>query len=269
MGLPYTAVLTDIFGEQWPFNHGCPVRLVFLDGLGAAPFELDGSTGVNQPGITIHGRNDEPNMLKAGMFIDRPGGGNAAVSQLAQWREANGRGGIDEPIMRLTVTDTDRFQEVRLIRWLNEPEFVKIHACGRAYDEVEWQSDESWWRTDPIVESFTAAQFASAKVSNRGHVSSWPHYRLEGPITNPRIGLMGELVGLPSLTAGQWLEIETDPEWWEIRDHTGLDRSWIGNRWHIKAPARTDSITVSVTGTGTTTATKLTVTVPQLFWSAL
>lgn len=269
MGLPFTAVLTDIFNGEWAFNQGGPVRLKYLEGLGGAAHEFDTSVGVNQPGVSVHGRNDEPNILKAGVYVDHRSGGADAVALLSRWRDSNGRGGIDEPLLRLTLLDTGRFQEVRLVRWLNDPQFVEIHACGRAFDEVEWQSDESWWRTDPIVQSFTAAQFATAKVDNLGHVASWPHYRLEGPITNPKLGLLGELVSLPTLTAGQWLEIETDPEWWEIRDQAGLDRSWIGNRWYKKAPARTDGITVSITGTNTTAATKLTVTIPQLFRTAL
>ena len=272
MSLPYAAVLTDIYSNEWTFNQGGPVRLQYLDGLEGAEFGFDERKGVAQAGVTTVARNDEPNILSAGVYIDHKAGGTDAVDLLSRWRKANGRGwGLlpNGPLMKLTVLDTGRFQMVRLLRWKNKPEFVKIHDCGRAFDEVEWRSDESWWRSDPYVYTFTSAQFATAKINNDGDEPSWLHFRLTGPITNPKIGILGEQIPLPSLAAGQWLDIETDPDYWEIRDQSGLDRSWIGERWHKQAPAETADIPVSVTGTATTAATRLVVTVPQLYWSAL
>lgn len=270
--LPITATLTDIFGKVWRFNADGLCRIKEIDGLDGAPWKFDETAGVAQPGVTVHGRNDEANTITASIYIDHPDAGLAGRNLLAQWRKGNGRGwprNPGGPLMKFEVADTRRFQMVRLMSFKKAAEYQKIFDCGRAFDEVEWRSDESWWRTKPIVKTFTAAQFPDAEVANKGDEASWPHYRLEGPIVDPKIGLDGELIALPTLTAGQWLEIESDPDWWEIRDQAGVDRSWIGNRWHTKAPAGNKKIPVTITGTGTTTATKLTVTVPQLFWSAL
>lgn len=274
MSLPVTCTLTDIFGELWPFSQPpTPVRLVEEPtGLDGAPYEFDDIVGAGQAGVTGNSRIDHPNVIGCKVYIDSPGGGRDARDLLAAWRHANGRGWSllpDGPLMKFEVEDTGRYQMVRLLQFKNRAEYLKIHSCGRAYDEVEYRSDESWWRTDPIVETFAAAEFPVAAVANFGDVDSWLHYKLEGPITSPKIGIGSELISLPSLTAGQWLDIETDPDLWDIRDQAGVDRTWIGERWHIKAPANTDAVPISITGTGTTSATKLTVTVPQLFWSAL
>ena len=271
MTLPLTCVLTDVFGKNIEFNQGGPFRLHYIN-LGGPAFEFDDLDGVNQAGVTNSAIKYKPGSITAGIRIDGGTGGPDARNLLAAWRRGNGIGGARRSggkLMRFEVAETARFQEVRLVAFKNAPEYVKMHAVGRAYDEVEWRSDETWWRTDPYEFAFTAAEFGAAKVRNDGDVDSWVHYRLDGPITNPKVGIDGELIPLPSLTAGQWLDIETDPDRWAIWDQAGVDRSWIGERWHVKAPADTEEIPLSITGTGTTSATKLTVTVPQLFWSAL
>ena len=272
MGLPLTCVLTDVFGNEWPFNQGgSRVRLKYVN-LDGADFDFDDLEGVNQAGVTNSSIKYKPGSITAGVRIDGGKGGADARSLLADWRRANGVGGArragGQP-MRFTILETGRFQEVRLVGFKNPPDYVKIHAVGRAYDEVEWRSDETWWRADPYVFTFSAAQFASAKIGNDGDIDTWVHYKLDGPITNPKLGINGELISLPTLTAGQWLDIETNPDYWAIWDQAGFDRSWIGERWHKKAPADTADIPISITGTGTSGATKLTVTVPQMYWAAL
>lgn len=271
MTLPLTCVLTDVFGQTVEFNQGGPFRLHYVN-LGGPTFEFDDLDGVNQAGVTNSSIKYRPGSITAGVRIDGGRGGPDARDLLAAWRKSNGVGGARRPggkLMRFELIETGRFQEVRLVGFKNPPDYVKMHAVGRAYDEVEWRSDETWWRTDPYVFTFTAAQFAAANIRNDGDIDSWVHYKLEGPITNPKIGIAGELIALPSLTAGQWMDIETNPDYWAIYDQAGLDRSWIGDRWHGKAPADTEEIPMSITGTGTTSATKLTVTVPQLYWSPL
>lgn len=82
---------------------------------------------------------------------------------------------------------------------------------------------------------------------------------------------------LPNLTAGQYLEIETEPNWYQVTDQTGTDRTWDlytladgdDDRWRQFAPARTPEIPVTITGTGTSGATSLRVVVPQIYRSPL
>lgn len=272
MGLPVACMLTDVFGNEWEFDVDPRIKLTYIRGLEGAEWEFDELNGADQDGVTTADVMNKPNLIEAGMFLYGNGGGPDARDYLAEWRRANGRGGSFRsggPLMRFTVVDSGRFQDVRLVRFNNRAEYTKMHDCGRAFDEVIWRSDESWWRTDPEVIEFTASEFAGATVPNRGDVDSWLHYRLDGPIANPRLGIGDEDILLPTLAAGQWLDIETNPDYWAIWDQTHTDRSWIGERWHVKAPADTDDIPITITGTGTTTATKLTVTVPQLYWSAL
>ena len=272
MAVPFTCALTDVNGEYRVFDEDSRIQLTYVRGLAGAPHEFDELSGADQDGVTTADVMNRPNVIEAGMYLYHPGGGAGARDFLAEWRRSNGRGGALRPggqLMRFAVEETGRFQEVRLVGFKNEAEYAKIHACGRAFDEVTWRSDESWWRTDPVEETFTAPQFPGAAVANFGDVDSWLHYKLEGPITNPRLGIGDEDILLPSLTAGQWLDIETNPDYWAIWDQAHVDRSWIGERWHVKAPAGTDTVPITITGTGTTSATKLTVTVPQLFWTAL
>ncbi|HEY9315784.1 hypothetical protein [Williamsia sp.] len=266
-----TCKLTDVFGATWPFNQGGPVRLHYIN-LGGPQFDFDDTGGVNQAGVTNSSIKYKPGSITAGVRVDGGTGGPDARALLATWRRGNGAGGARRPggaPMRFTVLESGRFQEVRLAGFKNPPDFVKMHAVGRAYDEVEWRSDETWWRGEPLVFTFAAAQFATAKIHNDGDVDSWLHYKLEGPISSPTLGIGGEAIPLPTLTDGQWLDIETNPDYWAVWDQAGLDRSWIGERWHEKAPVDTPEIPVTITGTGATSATKLTVTVPRLYWSAL
>jgi hypothetical protein len=272
MPLSVSCQLTDIFGNEWAFDVDSRIKLTYIRGIEGAEWDFDDLNGADQDGVTTADVTNKPNLIEAGMFLYHRSGGPDAREYLAEWRRANGRGGAFRSggsLMRFTVVDTGRFQDVRLVRFNNKAEFTKMHDCGRAYDEVIWRSDESWWRTEPEVQTFTAAEFSGATVANNGDVDSWLHYKLEGPITNPRLGIGDEDILLPSLTAGQWLDIETNPDFWAIWDQAGVDRSWIGERWHDKAPAETEAVPITITGTGTSGATKLTVTVPQLYWSGL
>lgn len=278
MTAPLTFTLTDFWGEDWTLGVWTPgrrqigIRLRSITGLAGAPHSFDEIQGANTDGVIVRGRKDEANTLAMVCLVDYPGGGYNARDYLMTWRRALGRGlarDPNSPPLRLTVEDSGRWQDIRLLT-AADPDLRGItSSAGRAIDELTFRSDLSWWRADPYTASFNAAQFASATVDNDGDVDTWPSYRLTGPITNPKLGLLGELISLPTLTAGQYLDIETDPDYWSIVDQSGADRSWIGQRWETRAPANTDGITVSITGTGTSGATKLDVTVPQYYWAAI
>lgn len=279
MSAPLTFTLTDYWGDDWslgawtPGRHKIGVRLRSITGLAGAPYTFDEIQGADTDGVIVRGRKDEAHTVDMVCLVDYPGGGAAARDYLMEWRRALGRGlarDVNSPPLRLTVEESQRWLDLRFVAAKSEPDLRGIYsAAGRATEELTFRQDMSWWRADPYTASFTAAQFASATVANDGDVDTWPTYRLTGPITNPKLGLLGELTSLPTLSAGQWLDIDTDPDYWSVVDQSGNDRSWIGQRWMTKAPANTPSIAVSITGTGTSGATKLDVTVPQYYWAAI
>ena len=272
-------ILTGVDGEVWEFGDTqCPIRLKYVKGLGGADFEVEDTEGVGQAGVTFVARNDKPNVVTLGANLG-PVRKVQGVDLLRRWRRTLGRAMSLQPggqLIKLEVInelgDPGRYQWMRRINALESP-YEQMANVGWMFEDVDLRSDETWWRTDPVEEEFTAAQFATAKVTNFGTEPVWPHYRLTGPITSPKLSMAGEaVVSLPSLTAGQWLDIETDPTWWDIRDQSGADRSWIGNRWYVQAPAGDDGVDIPITIThsgGTSSATKLKVTLPQLFETAL
>lgn len=270
-------ILTGVDGETWEFGDPqCPVRLKYVKGLGGADFEVeDADEGVGQAGVTFVARNDKPNVVTLGANLG-PVPKVEGMDLLRRWRRTLGRatsllpGGL---LLKLEVInelgEPGRYQWMRRINKLESP-YEQMANVGWMFEDVDLRSDETWWRTDPVVQEFTAAQFAGAKITNFGTEPVWPHFRLDGPITSPTLSWAGQpAVSLPSLTTGQWLEIETDPNWWAITDQAGLDRSWIGNRWYVQVPAETDDVPITLTGFGTSAATKLKVTLPQLFETAL
>ncbi|MGW0039821.1 hypothetical protein [Gordonia sp. NPDC003376] len=274
--------LTDLNGTVWDFNDSRGlVDLKYVKGLDGADFKLATLHGVNQRGVTVVGSDFEPGKLSLGVQIQpyRQGiRGADAVAILADWRDGigEGEGARDGNEMRFRVVDTNRWQAVRCV---TKPpaDWEGMRISGNYLDEVVFQSDESDWRTDPLEYTFTAAQFAGAAVANPGTVDSWPWFRLTGPITTPTLGIAGEAVALPTLTGGQWLTIETDPNWYAVTDQDGVDKTFTltamagsnDDRWRTPAAARDESIPVTITGTGTTGATKLEVVVPQIYRSAL
>lgn len=285
MGLPVTCKITDIYGATWEFGADTPVQLVYdpsspnPTGLMGAEYSLDEYSGPGMPGTVVVARNDQVNVIGCRFYIYGPQGADGR-NVLSEFVRGHGRGFARQaggPLMRFEVEETGRFQMVRATL-TSQPEIAKIHACGRAYQEVEYRSDETWWRKDPDPKTFTAAQFATATVPNAGDVESWPHYKIVGPLNGGTIGLMGEALSLPNIAAGKTLEIDTDPRRWTVVDQDGVDRSeqinaGNGVRWHTKAPvSATDEpvdVPVTITGTGTTSATSVTVTIPQLYWAAL
>lgn len=274
--LPISCRITDVFGEQWAPNQDGKIRLRETPtGVLVSDWEYDEYAGPGMAGVVVTDRTDKVNVIGCKYFVDGPKG-VAGRDRLVEFVKGHGRGFARElggPLMKFEVEDTGRFQMVRA-KVKTEPDLARMFAIGWAPLDVEYRSDETWWRTDPVVEEFDAAEFADAEIFNAGDEPARPHYRIVGPLTGGAIGLMGEVLSLPNITAGQWLEINTDPDLWEVTDQAGVDRSddinsGDGNRWQLEAPVTEDPIEVTITGTGATSATRVTVTLPQLFHSAL
>ncbi|AMS03177.1 minor tail protein [Gordonia phage Herod] len=267
--------LTDLYGTGWELSTPtCPVRLISIKGLDGANWEFDKSTGVGQPGITINGRDDKESIVEMEVWVGPVNPGDEALTLLRRWRKGLGRGMPRKGrLIKLEALASGRFIVLRMENKPDTPNYAQMYHVGRTRDAVKLLSEESWWRTDPFDKTFASAGFATIKVPNYGDEDSWPWYRLTGPISNIAIGMAGETVTLPAscnLTAGQWLEIDTDPDRWHVTHSAGGDRTWkIGERWRVKAPAEEPQIPVTITGTGITSATTLRVVVPQLFHAAL
>lgn len=272
--------LTDLNGAVW-LEPGSYITPQYVRGIEGGEIEHDTIQGVGQRGVSVVGTDLKEGQVSIGAIVHparRGLTGQAAVDILSAWRDGLGEGETQrgDQQMQLRLVESDRFQVLRLAKRPSPADWDRVRYTF-ILDEIVLQSDEPDWRTDPLEYTFTAAQFATAKVDNLGTVPSWVWMKLTGPITNPRLGLISEQVRLPNLTAGQSLTIETDPNWYAVNDQTGLDRTFemrtlagtADDRWRTQAPARTEGITVNITGTGTTSATKLEVTVPQIYRSAL
>lgn len=265
-------VLECANGQVWEFNNPtCPLSLhTDPTGLEGAEFSFDDQKNVDQAGVTMRARMDEPNFIGLDVKVGPVQPGNGAVHLLKQWRDSLGRGKQIHRFHAITDQGDDRFQDVRLGAKLPPLPLSQMRDVGVVLHEAAvLRSDESWWRRRPVVETFTPAQFATAVIDSHSDEPVWPHIVITGPITLPTIGWQGEAVPLPTIAAGDRWTIETDPDWFQINDNTGADRSWIGRRWYQQIPAGRRTVPITITGSGTTAATKVEITVPQLHWAAL
>ena len=278
--------LEDLNGRVWALSDAeSPIRIAVdgksgvakIRGLQGSPWKLEATAGVQQPGVTVISRIDDKSIVSMEL---RCGGGDPddVVDEVREFADGLGRGvARGGRMMRLTCLDSDRFQEVRLAE-LVEFDWTRLASIGLQTVQLALQSDESWWRSTPVDKTFTASEFAGARVKNASttDLGSWPWFRIEGPITNPTLGFDGEQVTVPiTLSAGQWVEIETDPDAWSVRNHAGVDLTWapsVGYRWHKRVPPRSTKnggAPLHISGAGTSSETRVRVVVPQLFEAAL
>lgn len=259
-------------GQRWEFNDpACPLRLQDdPDGIEGAEFQFDDQQNIGQLGVTYRARNDMPNYLTLRVHIGPVPAGDDAVELYQRWRDALGFGQLIHRFHAITDYGGTRFQDVRLASKLPKPAISQIRHSGYVFEEYTFRSDETPFRKKPSEKTFFAADFVGAKITSESVFPVWPHFTITGPITTPTIGLAGEAIPLPTIGAGQTWVIETDPDYFSIRDHTGTDRSWVLRYWHTQAPAvpagrRKVDVPVTITGSGTTAATKVKVVLPQLF----
>lgn len=265
-------VLECANGQVWDFNDPtCPLSLhTDPTGLEGAEFAFDDQKNVDQAGVTMRARMDEPNIIGLDVKIGPVPAGDSAVYLLKQWRDSLGRGKDIHRFHSITDFGMDRFQDVRLAAKMGPLPISQMRAIGTVlHDGAALRSDESWWRRRPVVETFTPAEFSTAVIESESDEPVWPHIVITGPIALPSIGWQGESVPLPTIAAGDHWTIETDPDWFQINDKNGADRSWVGRRWLKQIPAGRNTVPITITGTGTTAATKVEITVPQLHWAAL
>ncbi|MFH5231883.1 hypothetical protein [Antrihabitans spumae] len=278
--ISYSLIGTD--GSTWPFvslaecSLSTPLRLHSTPtGLGGAEFKTDDDQNVDQAGVTWRATMFEPNYIGLHILFGPIPPGPAALAKYLAFRDALGDS------RQLGEFHVEGPRRTTVQRWrlappnLSEPDVDAVQYLGFSEDKgVRLRSDESWWRTAPIELTFSAAQFATAEIDNDSDDDTWPYYELTGPITTPKLGLGTEEITLPNIAAGQTWKIDTDPNFFHITDHLGVDRSFYGGvslpgRWYVKAPAHTPNIPVKISGTGTTGATSLKVVLPQLFRAAV
>lgn len=261
--------ITGVDGVVWEFPGTPSHGLKYVHGLGGAPFEMDDVTSVGQAGVTFVARDDKPNVIEVGAHIRSEVAGEAAVEVLTDWRKSLGRANaVGDRLVTFECVDSGRFQQCRLTE-INDMDVERMRYARWVLEELKLRSDESWWRSEPVDKTFTT--FPASLVS-KGDVASWASMKLTGPITNPVVGINGNTVALPSLTAGQWLEIDSDPDWWTVKDQTGTDRTWnVGERWYVEKDGqiKPGTNTITLTGSGTSSETSLQVVAPQLFYRAI
>jgi hypothetical protein len=264
-------------GQVWDFNDPtCPLRLASdPTGIEGAAFGFDDQKNVGQAGVTYRARNDEPNYIGLDIHVGPVPKGPEAQELLQRVWDSFGRGKQIHTFHSITDYKGDLTQLVRLAEATALPTsmLTQIRDTGYARIQKKLRSDETWFRKKPVEKSFTAAQFAGATIVSESVEPVWPYFELTGPITTPTLGVAGEAVPLPTIGAGQTWIINTDPDFFSIRDHLDVDRSWVLRYWHTQAPAAEPGssvdVPVTITGTGTSSATKLKVILPQLFWSGI
>lgn len=280
---PPRITFTGWNGHEIEFSRESALRLNKIDGLGGAPGDFVDTVGAGQAGVTFIDMTNQPNVITLEVRIGpevEPGTsakGTAGVEIYRNWRRALGRG---RQVGRLQIEESGRFQMVRAVMSTMPPLQVhQMHNVGYVSEVVQVRSDESWWRSEPFDQTFAYGRPIS--VRNDGDEESWPYYEIIGPITRPVVGLLGENIEITkpngdplTVAAGKKLFVNTDPDYWEVTDEAGVDYSWLGERWHKKAPPADmqpddGSIPVTFTGSGTSAATKLRVVIPHLYWMAI
>lgn len=263
-------------GHVWEFNDpACPLSLRSEPtGIEGAQFAFDTQQNVNQPGDTVKARIDDPNFIGLDVKVGPVAKGDEAESLLREWRHSLGRGLQLGTFHCISDEGGDRFQVVRLANTMPPPNYYKMRHSGvltdADSDKVKLRSDESWWRKDPVVRTFTQGELATATVHSESDEPVWPHYEITGPLQTPKFGIDGETVTLPTILSGQTWVIDTDPDFFSITDHTGADRTWVGRRWYKRAPAGDVDVPITFEDIiGTNTNTRVKVTLPQLFWEGI
>jgi hypothetical protein len=264
-------------GQVWEFNDpACPISLRSEPkGIEGSSFTFDDQQNVNQAGVTFKARNDDPNFIELEVKVQSAAKGDEAEELLRTWRHSLGRGVQLGTFHTISDSGGDRFQVVRLAEKLAPPNYYKMRHSGVLTEEdgerVKLRSDESWWRKDPVVTTFTQGQLATATVHSESDEPVWPYYEITGPLQTPTFGIDGETVTLPTILSGQTWVIDTDPDFFQITDHTGADRSWdVGERWYKQAPAGDVDVPITFESIiGTNTNTRVKVTLPQLFWEGI
>lgn len=113
----------------------------------------------------------------------------------------------------------------------------------------------------PLFVISTNQTIAGAALNNPGDEDAWLTWKIYGPMTSFVGGWGGNLINLPiTLTAGQWLEVNSDPQQATIVNQAGVNQ-WgaAGDVRFAPLPALATT-SLSMTIVGSTAATKVEVT---------
>lgn len=261
-------ILETAGGQVWEFNDpACPLSLhTDPTGLEGAKYTFDDQQNVNQAGVTFKARNDDPNFIGLDVKVGPVAKGDTAEELLTTWRQSLGRG-TELHTFHSIGPNGDKFQVVRLMGDSLAPlNLTQMRTAGvLLHDKAVLRSDETWFRKTPAEAEFLAAGFGTASIDSVSDEPVWPYMVLTGPITNAVIGWEGETVAVGTVPNGDKWTINTDPDFWQITNLAGVDKSWIGDRWRKQIPAGDVTVPLTITGTGTSGVTKLEMTLPQLF----
>jgi hypothetical protein len=271
--------------SEWEFgepnrqpDNGPHVRLARTpSGITGGTFEPVDRANRGQAGVTWFGQDDGPTIHTLDVHFGPMPPGDEAVSYYFAWLKALGRGRKVNEFYIDSGNGGRRFQQVRQMGEAAPSDEVVslLWNVGYARETFQLRSDETWFRQKPKTRIFAPADFAGAKIPNRGDVSSWPKFTVHGPITNPVLGIAGESVTVKLKTGanlviadGTKYTFQTDPEFAYIWNNDNEDIWWNldVHGWYVKAPELTPrGVPLTLGGTSTGANTKIEVELPQLF----
>lgn len=251
----------------WRFGEpGCPLRLAKTPaGIGGAPLSHIRQSNARQDGATWRGLSREINPIGLSVRIGPVEPGAVAMDLWQTWRDSLGDGRAVAEFHVISPGGADRFQWVRREQAIPDPDFALLDTIGWCTEEAVLTSDESWWRGEVAhLGPLDNTQWSGRTLRNDGDTAGWVLWALTGPGTYT-IGVDGEAVTLPALTAGQTLSVETNPEYPHIRNGAGVDvwetAGMVG--WYKPIPART-TVPLTMSATGTSSASRIELWMPQL-----
>jgi hypothetical protein len=107
--------------------------------------------------------------------------------------------------------------------WRGEPVTRKFEPAGAA---ETYYGGATGGGFGPDYHIMRAATLSTATVTNDGDVPTSPVWKINGPSTSAQVGLDGHLVTFPmTLSAGQWITLDTAPTSQVALDQSGNDRT--------------------------------------------
>lgn len=137
--------------------------------------------------------------------------------------------------------------------WKGEP----ISRVWGPTDEQPYFGGDSGGGFGPPYYITSGLSTSSAAIENPGDVEAWPTWTIYGPCSSAEVGVGDDVIEVPiTLTAGQWVRIETSPYAGETSqraiDQAGVDRTaqlgTVDFAW--VEPSASADLNVSIVGAG-------------------
>lgn len=259
-------------GESLVNSH---LKLRSLNGLTGADLKNAFLSTVAQAGAsfngTSHGQNEWTiEVTSRGSVMTSA----QAVGEYSRWRTTLGRG----ELITLVVHSENggiRRQDVRLNDQRMPQLDIGLLTAGKVFTEASKViSESSWFYSDDATETFTAAEFATAKLDNFSDIDAPLVFEVTGPITDLTLGV-DEAVALSGavVPAGETWVVDTNPNLPRVYDKaTGANKlrsvyDAVGHAfvWNNNLPAWASEHPVTIGGTGTTGDTRVKVVIPQRY----